>query len=554
MAERQLSVWGWGFADAFPDDAGRRAVLEMVAGLLGGGSPAAQLALHPPPDLAAAAAALAPARIAPPATLAGFVEDRPDDRLRHTYGKSFRDLRRGFSGHFTPAPDLVAHPPDEEALWAVLDFCAARRIAVVPFGGGTSVVGGVEADVGEGYGAALSLDLGRLSRVLEVEPVSRAARIQAGARGPALEAALAAHGMTLRHFPQSFEFSTLGGWIATRAGGHFATLYTHIDDLVESVRMVTPRGLWQSRRLPASGAGPSPDRMVLGSEGILGVITEAWVRVRPRPRWRAQASVRFRDFARAVAAARTISQADLYPANCRLLDAREAMLHRVTADGTCVLLLGFESADHPVGPWMDRALEIARGQGGVGEARLSEDQGGAAGGGGGAAAGGGGAAAGSRAWRAAFLDAPYLFNVLVSLGCVVDTFETACTWDRFDELHAAVTGAAQAAMRAECGGGLLSCRFTHVYPDGPAPYYTFVAPGRPGAQLSQWRAIKDAVSDALLDHGATITHHHAVGRTHRPWYRRQVPEPFTLALAAAKQAVDPDGLLNPGVLLPPPGA
>lgn len=541
MAERELSFWGWGFADAFPDDAGRRAVLEMVAALLGGGAAAARLELEQPPDLAAAVAALAPPRIAPPATLAAFVGDRPDDRLRHTYGKSFRDLRRGFSGRFTPAPDLVARPPDEDALWAVLDFCAARRIAVIPFGGGTSVVGGVEADVGEGYGGALSLDLGRLDRVLEVEPVSRAARIQAGARGPALEAELLAHGLTLRHFPQSFEFSTLGGWIATRAGGHFATLYTHIDDLVESVRMVTPRGLWQSRRLPASGAGPSPDRMVLGSEGILGVITEAWVRVRPRPRWRAQASVRFRDFGQAVAAAREVSQSGLYPANCRLLDAREAMLHRVTADGTAVLLLGFESADHPVAAWMDRALEIARGRGGAGEARLFED-------------GRGAGAAGSRAWRAAFLDAPYLFNVLVSLGCVVDTFETACTWDRFDELHAAVTGAAQAAMRAECGGGLLSCRFTHVYPDGPAPYYTFVAPGRAGAQLSQWRAIKDAVSDALLDHGATITHHHAVGRTHRAWYQRQAPEPFTLVLAAAKQAVDPDGLLNPGVLLAPPGA
>ena len=535
MAARERSFWGWGWADAFPAEAARRATGQMVAALLGGGP----LDLLSAPREEEAVESLAAPRIAVPAALAGVVTDAPAARLRHTYGKSYPDLARGFAGRFEPAPDLVAFPPDEDAIWAVLDFCAARRLAVIPFGGGTSVVGGVEASLGERHAGALSLDLGRLARVLEVDPVSRAARIQAGALGPDLEAQLAPHGFTLRHFPQSFEFSTLGGWLATRAGGHFATVYTHIDDLVESIRMVTPRGLWESRRLPASGAGPSPDRLALGSEGILGIITEAWMRVRPRPRWRASASMRFRDFAAAVAAARDLAQSDLYPSNCRLLDAREALIHRVVMDGTSVLLIGFESADHPLEAWMARALEIARAHGGAGEPAFA-DEGERA-----------GRAEAAGAWRASFLDAPYLFNTLVSLGLVVDTFETACTWDRFEALHAAVGEAVGAAMRAECGGGLLSCRFTHVYPDGPAPYYTFIARGRPGGELDQWRAIKRAASDALSAAGATITHHHAVGRTHRPWYDRERPEPFALALRAAKAALDPDALLNPGVLIDP---
>ena len=534
MTARQRSFWGWGWADAFPGRDARRATGGMVSALLGG----TELDLREPPELDAIQ--LAPPRVAVPEQLAGFVSSGREERARHAFGRSFPDLSRGFAGRFDPAPDLVAYPADEDAIWALFDFCSARRLALLPCGGGTSVVGGVEADLGaagDRFAGAVSMDLGRLGRVLEVDAVSRAARIQAGTLGPDLERQLAAHGMTLRHFPQSFEFSTLGGWIATRAGGHFATLYTHIDDLVESVRMVTPRGLWESRRLPASGAGPSPDRMVLGSEGILGVITEAWMRIRPRPRWRASASMRFRDFAAAVRAARDLSQADLYPSNCRLLDPTEAMLHRVVADGSSVLLIGFESADHPLEPWMARAVDIARGHGGAGEPRFSD----------GGAATSESDAAGS--WRSAFLEAPYLFNTLVSLGCVVDTFETACTWSRFDELDGAVKQAVSAAMRAECGAGVLSCRFTHVYPDGPAPYYTFVAPGRPGAELAQWRAIKAAASDAIIAAGGTITHHHAVGRTHRPWYERERPQPFALALRAAKQALDPDGLLNPGVLL-----
>jgi alkyldihydroxyacetonephosphate synthase len=365
--------------------------------------------------------------------------------------------------------------------------------------------------------------------------VARAARIQGGALGPALERQLASHGLSLRFYPQSFEHSTLGGWLATRAGGHFATGWTHIDDLTEAIRMVTPRGPWQSRRLPASGAGPSPDRMVLGSEGILGVITEAWMRVRPRPRYRASTSARFADLASGFAALRALGQSDLMPTNCRLLDGREAMMNQVAFDGRTVVLVGFESADHPLGPWIDRAAAICRELGGeVAEPRLVE---------------GDGRDATADRWRSAFLDGPYLFNALVSFGCVVDTFETAATWDKLPALDAAVRAAADQAMQEACGGGVLSCRVTHVYPDGAAPYYTFVAPGRRGGELEQHAAIKAAVSDALVAAGGTITHHHAVGRLHRPWYDRQRPALFAAALGAVKRELDPGGVMNPGVLI-----
>jgi alkyldihydroxyacetonephosphate synthase len=435
----------------------------------------------------------------------------------------------------------VLRPQGERDVEAALEWAAKHGAWIIPFGGGTSVVRGVEAVGGERANGVATLDLGAMSRVVEVDPISRAARIQAGALGPELEAQLAGHGLSLRFYPQSFEFSTLGGWIATRAGGHFATLHTHIDDLVESVRMITPRGAWQSRRLPASGAGPAPDRLVLGSEGALGVITEAWVRVVPRPRWRASANVRFTDFAQAVEAVRAIAQSGLHPANCRLLDAREAQLNGVASGDHAVLVLAFESADHPLEPWLTRALLLAEAHGGRSHDAVFKDDG----------EDGRGARAGDAGrWRAAFLSAPYLQSALVSLGMVVDTFETACTWDRFAELHREVTGRVRAALAEHCGGGDVTCRFTHVYPDGPAPYFTFFGMGRPGEELDEWRAVKQAASDALLAAGGTITHHHAVGRLHRPWYEREAPPLHLAALAAVKRELDPAGILNPGVLLP----
>jgi alkyldihydroxyacetonephosphate synthase len=464
-------------------------------------------------------------------------------------GKAYRDVVRGFYGKFENPPDLVAFPKDESEIEAVLSWAEAEGAAVIPFGGGTSVCGGVEARVGER--GVVSLDLRRLDRVLEVDPTSLAARIQAGATGPGLEDQLREHGLTLRHFPQSFEYSTLGGWVATRAGGHFATLETHIDDLVESVRAITPRGTWESRRLPGSGAGPSPDRLLIGSEGILGVIAEAWVRVRPRPEFKASAGVEFGDFLQAAGAARAIAQSGLYPANCRLLDASEAELTGAGDGSANLLILGFESADHPVGPWMDRALDIARNHGGTpGDPRTSSPTG----------------LKGADidrnspvdSWRGAFLLAPYLRDTFVACGVLSETFETAITWDRFEEFHATVMETTRRAVSEVSGvpadgpgAPRVSCRLTHVYPDGAAPYFTVLAPAIRGGEVEQWDEVKAAVSEALIDAGGTITHHHAVGRDHRPWYDRQRPAPFAAALRAAKAELDPAGILNPGVLIDP---
>ena len=355
-----------------------------------------------------------------------------------------------------------------------------------------------------------------------------------------MEAQLAEHDLTLRHFPQSFEFSTLGGWIATRAAGHFATVLTHIEDFVESTRAITPAGAWESRRLPGSGAGVSPDRMLAGSEGVLGVITQAWVRVQPRPTQRASAGVRFERFLDGVECVRALSQSGLSPANCRLIDAREA-LTTMAGDGSCALLvLGFESADHPVQEAMSRALAICAEHGGV----VPEGRGDR----------GGGDAVSS--WRGAFLGAPYLRDVFVAMGVLSETFETAITWERFPAFHENVTAAVREAIESVAapearGAAQVSCRFTHVYPDGPAPYFTVLAPARRGEEVAQWATIKRAAGDAVIAHGGTITHHHAVGRDHRPWYDRQRPEPFAHALRGAKAAIDPCGIMNPGVLIDP---
>jgi len=247
----------------------------------------------------------------------------------------------------------------------VLEVCSDRGWACVPFGGGTSVVGGVDARLARGDRAAVVvLDLAALSGVHEVDATSRLARIGAGTLGPVLEEQLSGHGLTLRHFPQSFEFSTLGGWLATRAGGHYATGTTRIDDLAHAITMITPRGTLATHRHPGSGAGPEPTRLVLGSEGALGVITEAWMRVVPRPRWRASASIAFADFTAGVAASRALVQSGLAPSNARLLDGNEARLHRVRFDSKGVLLIGFESADHPLGAWIARAIELAIDHGG----------------------------------------------------------------------------------------------------------------------------------------------------------------------------------------------
>ena len=523
--ERRRKHWGWGYEDEALGDEELRGAVAFLRGRLGFGL------AEPEQPVPLAELSLPSPRLEPPASLQPICSSDTYERAWHAYGRSYRDVIRAFRGQFEHPPDVVARPRDEREVEAVLEWAETSGAAVIPFGGGTSVVAGVEPEVPERYAGVVTLDLARLDRVLEVDPVSQAARIQAGVFGPSLEEQLGRHGMTLRHYPQSFEFSTLGGWIATRSGGHFATLYTHIDDLVESVRAVTPRGTWESRRLPGSGAGVSPDRLLIGSEGILGVITEAWMRVRPRPCQRASAAVQFPDFLTGAQAVRALSQAGLYPTNCRLIDPDEAKVTGAGDGSAALLVLGFEAAEHDVEPWMRLALQCCGDHGGSWERR------------------GGGGAVGN--WREAFLRAPYLRDTFVAMGVLSETFETAITWERFEEFHRAVLEATRAAVEEVCGQGSVSCRFTHVYPDGPAPYYTILAPARRGGELEQWAAIKRAAADAVIAAGGTITHHHAVGRDHRPWYDRQRPEPFAQALTAAKAAVDPAATLNPGVLIDP---
>jgi alkyldihydroxyacetonephosphate synthase len=479
---------------------------------------------------------LRPPRLTPPAALARLCSTDHFDRAAHTYGKAYVEYARALTGDYADAPDIVAFPRSEADVVALLDWAGGAQAAVIPFGAGSSVVGGIDAKIdGARYRGAVTIDLREMGRVLEVDRISRAARIEGGVFGPALEAQLKPHGLTLRHFPQSFEYSTLGGWIATRSGGHFATLYTHIDDLVESVRMVTPKGVMETRRLPGSGAGPAPERLVIGSEGILGLITEAWMRLQDRPRFRAGGAVRFKDFFTAARALRMISQSGLNPANCRILDPDEAYNTGAGDGSAAIMVLAFESGDHEVGPWMSRALECCVDHGGTPETDGAADahRDGAAG-----------------RWRNAFIRMPYAREITVTRGVINDTFETAITWDRFEAFHDRVKSATEEAIRRATGrAGQVTCRFTHVYPDGPAPYFTFHALGRHGQLAPMWQEIKTAASDALIAAGGTITHHHAVGRQHRPWYDRERPPLFATVLKAAKLAVDPQGLLNPGVLI-----
>jgi alkyldihydroxyacetonephosphate synthase len=471
----------------------------------------------------------------PPSTLAGICSTERYDRAAHAFGKSYRDTVLGMLNDYGSAPDLVVYPRHEHDIRDVMDWADDAGAMVIPFGGGSSVVGGVTAHRAHDQ-PLVALDLRMLDRVLEVDRTSRAARIEAGVFGPALEAQLKPHGLTLRHFPQSFEYSTLGGWIATRSGGHFASLYTHIDDFVESLRLVTPAGVVETRRLPGSGAGPSPERMFIGSEGILGIVTQAWMRLQDRPRFRADRVVLFRDFYAAARALRAVSQAGLYPSNCRILDPNEARNTGAGDGHAAIMVLAFESADHAPDAWMQRAVECCVDHGGTLEnATVAQDRQSAA-----------------AKWRNAFVRMPFTRERMAPRGIITDTFETAITWDRFEALHAAVVQATEQAIRDVTGRpGEVTCRFTHVYPDGPAPYFTFHALGRHGTLLAQWQAIKTAASDALVAAGGTITHHHAVGREHRAWYDREVPKLFCDALRAAKKSLDPKSILNPGVLIDP---
>lgn len=532
MNEKRRSFYGWGFeGDAVSDDElgwFERSWSELFH----------VDALDPSPMPHETEIALRTPRVKLSAALRSFCTTDKYDRLLHCYGRSVHDLARMILRRdFSNPPDVVAYPRSEDDIRAVFDWCGANNLAAIPYGGGSSVVGGVNPPKDDQYRGVVTIDLKHFDRVLEIDQTSQAARIQAGILGPELERQLKPSGLTMRFFLQAWEFSSLGGWIATRAAGHFATVYTQIDDHIEALRVVTPAGLLTTRRWPTSGAGPDPDRLFLGSEGALGIITEAWVRLHRRPTFRKTTTVRFSDYENAVSAVRTISQAGLYPANARLIERDEAKFTEAGDGSHHVLVLSFESADHPLDPWMDRALQICGDHGGSWDREaLCEEESQRRG------------AAGN--WRDKFLRGPYLREHAVARGVMRDTVESCITWDRYMEFQTRVKEETLRAIRNVTGRpGTCTVRFTHLYPDGPAPYFTWHAFGDKEKLVEQFWAIKAAASEAMANAGGTITHHHALGRDHRTWYDRERPKLFADALKAIKRQLDPRLVLNPGVLV-----
>jgi len=528
--EERRSFWTWGYVSDEPSEAERTAAAKNLAARLGE-------AVDPPPVADIAGIDLRPARISVPSNLRTWVNTDHDDRVTHTYGGHPLELLAAMRGEFVNPPDAVAHPRTEDELEATLAWCDANHYTAIPYGGGTTVVWGV--NVPDDSDAAVTIDLDNLNAVLEIDEVSRAGRFQAGILGPDLEAALRPRGLTLRHFPQSFPWSTVGGWVATRSGGHYATNHTHIDDFVESTRMLSPAGWFESRRLPGSGAGPSPDRLVIGSEGTLGIITECWLRLQKRPTYRATAGVIFPTWESGCTAVRHIVQAKLWPANLRILDPVEAGNNAGLDGSQSLVIIGFESADVPQGENVQIAVAIAREFGGlIDDENIVVDD-------------GRGNATGHEgpvgAWRNAFIGVNA--GLTAGLGLLADTFETATTWDNWPAFDAAVRERVGRVLNETMGkSAMLSCRFTHVYPDGPAPYYSFSGVVPRGGEQEIWRQIKDEATAALVDAGGTVTHHHSVGRMHAAGWAKQRPALFGDLLRSAKRTLDPNGILNPGVL------
>ncbi len=471
-----------------------------------------------------------------PAPLAAIVGDafvRTDRlaRVSHAAGRSYLDLLRLRAGDALGAPDAVVYPADGEEIAAVVRTCAAQAIAVVPFGGGTSVVGGLTPAPGAPR-PHVALDLARLDALLAVDPISLTATVQAGMLGPALEAALADHGLTLGHHPQSFEFSTVGGWVATRSAGQASTGYGRIDELVVGLRCVTPAGELVARTVPATATGPDLRQLLVGSEGALGVITEVTLRVRPVPAERRYETWSFPTFAAGLQALRALEQAGAGPDVARLSDEDEVRLNRAVAahaappsgDGVTAVV-GWEGAADRVAERYAAAAAIARAHGGAPEP------------------GDGGAQ-----WAAGRYAAPYLRDVLLNRGLLVETLETAAPWARLEALHAAVASALREALAARGTPPLVLCHVSHLYATGASLYFTVLAAQQPGAEAEQWHAAKAAALEAILAGGGTITHHHAVGRDHAPWLAREIGELGVATLRAAKAQLDPASVMNPGVL------
>ena len=458
-----------------------------------------------------------------------MLTDDASRRLR-TRGKSTPDLLRARAGDLSDAPDAVVRPADHDEVQAVLEVASLHRVAVVPFGGGTSVVGGLVARR-EGYAGVLSLDLVRMKRLLAVDPVSMTATLEPGLRGPEAEALLGEHGLTLGHFPQSFEFATIGGFAATRSSGQSSAGYGRFDALVLGLVVATPHGPVELGHAPASAAGPDLRQVFLGSEGAFGVITAVTLRVRAVPESTRYEGWRWPTFDAGTDAMRTLSQAQLLPTVLRLSDENETALNLADpdsvggADGAsgCLMIVGFEGTPSAVDARHRAVTAVLADLGGT---PAGEEPG--------------------RRWVAGRYDAPYLRDSMLDAGVLVETLETATYWSRLRRTNDAVS----AALVQSLGDpALVLCHVSHVYETGASLYFTVVAPeGDDGVR--RWAEAKRAAMGAIVDTGATITHHHAVGTDHRPWLVDEIGQVGIDVLRAIKATVDPDGILNPGVLVP----
>ena len=453
-------------------------------------------------------------------------------RIARTRGKSTPDLLRMRQGEADDAPDAVVRPADHDEVAAVVRWCSERGVAVVPFGGGTSVVGGLAARR-DGMTGVVALDLRRMTRLIEVDEVSGTATLEAGLLGPEAEDLLAEHGLMLGHYPQSFRYASIGGFAATRSSGQSSAGYGRFDAMVVRLRVATPIGDWRLGSSPANAAGPDLRELVMGSEGAFGVITEVTVRVRPLPQEKLYEGWRFASFDAGTEAMRSLAQSRILPTVLRLSDEAETSVNLARpeavgseSEGGCLMITGYEGTPEQV----RRAREVAT-------AALQ-------------AAGGEclGTPAGE-AWAHGRFDGPYLRDSLLDVGVLVETFETVTFWSRLHEVYAAVKQAVEQAMSEQGTPALVLCHVSHVYETGASLYFT-VAAKQMEEPLEQWQRAKAAASEAMIAHGASITHHHAVGRDHKPWFEQEIGPVGVAVLRAVKERLDPAGVLNPGVMVP----
>lgn len=454
------------------------------------------------------------------------------DRLRHAGGKSTPDLLRRRASTPQDAPDAVVFPADHPQVLALLEYCAEHGIAVVPFGGGTSVVGGVDPVRGQ-FDTVIALDLRRLDTLTAVDPVSGTATLGAGLTGPQAEELLGAHGLSLGHFPQSFEFASIGGFAATRSSGQASAGYGRFDDMVEHLVIATPQGTLDLGRAPASAAGPDLRELFVGSEGALGIITSVTLRVHPVPETVGYQAWSFPDFATGAAALRSVVQAGAAPTVMRLSDEAETGLNLArSADvggnpvSGCLAITTFEGSQAHVAARSAEASALLAATGGtaLGEAPAQQ-------------------------WEHGRFAAPYMRDALLDVGVLCETLETATSWANLANLKVKVTGALMDALGAQGTPALVMCHISHTYPTGASLYFTVVAK-QLDDPIAQWRIAKSAASDAMVTAGGTITHHHAVGADHRPWMRAEVGDLGVRVLRAVKRELDPTGVLNPGKLVP----